>query len=140
MPEKEELAAWIVDYLKSKDAITKQITAIKQNQPTADVIIEGSLKNQFIIIQPELADFKKLDPLKDKHIVLVTKNTKANMEFLIKNWNEFIKYLHMSVYFINPNSSTDKRWTIFPATHNKIIEKNSLKKGIESLYATVEPC
>jgi hypothetical protein len=136
---KDILKDWIVEYVKSKDAMTRQITSIKTNAENVDVFVEGTIKTQFIIVQPELNDLGKLDSLKDKHIVLVTANTKENSEFLIEHWVELIKYPHLCVYFVNPNSSLDKRWIIFPATHDKITERRTLRKGIESLYATVEP-
>jgi hypothetical protein len=133
------LKEWIIEYLKSKDLMTRHITAIKQNEQDADVVIESALKNQLIIVQPQLGDLGRLQALKDKHIVLVTTNTKENMEFLLSNWAEIVQCQHLSVYFVNPNSSLDKRWVIFPATHDRITERNALRKGIESLFATVEP-
>ena len=136
---KAVLKDWIVEYVKSKDAMTRQITSMKTDAENVDVFVEGTIKTQFIIVQPELNDLGKLDSLKDKHIVLVTANTKDNAEFLIGHWAELVKYPHLCVYFVNPNSSMDKRWVIFPATHDKITERRTLRKGIESLYATVEP-
>jgi hypothetical protein len=136
---KDVLKDWIVEYVKNKDAMTRQITSIQKDAENVDVFVEGTLKSQFIIVQPELNDLGKLDSLKDKHIILVTANTKENAEFLISHWEELVKYPHLCVYFVNPNSSMDKRWVIFPATHDKITERRSLRKGIESLYATVEP-
>jgi hypothetical protein len=136
---KAVLVDWIVEYLKSRDAMQRQITAIKKNEQDVDVVVEGSLKNQYVIVQPELSDISKLGLLKDKHAVIVTANTKENVEFLITNWAELAKYPHLSIYFVNPNSSLDTRWVIFPATHDKITERKALRKGLESLYATVEP-
>ncbi len=135
---KEILKEWIVNYLKSRDAMTKQITAIKPDSENVDVFVEGSLKNQYVIVQPELNDISKLSLLKDKHVVLVTANTKQNMEFLITNWDALSKYAHLSIYFVNPNSSLDKRWIIYPATHDRITERRALRKGIESMFSTVE--
>ena len=136
---KEVLTGWIVEYVKSKDLMTKQITAIKPNEQDADVFVEGTLKSQYIIIQPELGDLNKLAALKDKHVVLVTANTRDNVEYLIAHWAELVQYPHLCVYFVNPHSSMDKRWVIFPATHDKITERSALRKGLESLFSTVEP-
>jgi len=136
---KEVLTSWIIEYVKSKDLMIKQITAIKPDTPEADVVVEGALKNQFILVQPSLGDLGRLDSLKDKHAIIVTTNTKENMEFVISHWAELVKYPHLAVYFVNPNSSLDTRWVIFPATHDKITERKTLRKGIESLFATVEP-
>lgn len=140
MPEaKEVLTSWIVEYVKSKDVMAKQITAIKPNEQDADVFVEGTLKSQYILIQPALNDLGKLAQFKDKHAVVVTANTRANVEYLIAHWAEFAQYPHLCVYFVNPHSAMDKRWIIFPATHDKITERSALRKGIESLFATVEP-
>jgi hypothetical protein len=139
MEAKAVLRDWIVEYVKSKDLLIKQITAIKQDEQNCDVVVEGTVKSQYIIVNPALGDLGSLDALKDKHVVLVTANTKENMEALIKNWDRLIQYPHLSVYFVNPNSSLDKRWVIFPATHARITERSALRKGLESLYATVEP-
>ncbi|MEM4247548.1 MAG: hypothetical protein QXR48_02890 [Candidatus Woesearchaeota archaeon] len=135
---KTVLIDWIVEYLKSKDANIKQITAIKKNEQNVDVVVEGSLKSQYIIVQPQFNDVSKLDSLKDKHAIIVTANTKENVEFLITNWDALAKYPHLSIYFVNPNSALDKRWIIFPATHDKITERRALRKGIESMFSTVE--
>ncbi len=137
--QKQLFVDWIVEFLKNKDAVVRQITNVRKNAEGVDVVIEGSLKNQFVVVQPVLSDIAKLDALKDKHAVLVTANTKVNVEFLISNWNVLAKFPHLCVYFVNPNSSTDKRWVIFPATHDRITERRALRKGIESMYATVEP-
>jgi len=139
MPDaKAVLKDWIIEYLKSKDLMTRQITAIRTDSQEADAVVEGTLKSQFVIVQPQL-DLSRLQSLKDKHAVLVTTNTKENMEFLISHWDEAVQFPHLSIYFVNPNSSLDKRWVIFPATHDRITERNALRKGIESLFATVEP-
>jgi 2-hydroxy-3-keto-5-methylthiopentenyl-1-phosphate phosphatase len=135
---KEVLKDWIVNYLKSRDAMTKQITSIKNDSESVDVFVEGTLKNQYVIIQPEFNDISQLSSLKDKHVVLVTANTKENVEFLITNWDALAKYQHLCIYFVNPNSSLDKRWIIYPSTHDRITERKALRKGLESMFSTVE--
>lgn len=135
---KQILTDWIVEYLKSKDANIKQIISIKKNEQGADVVVEGVLKSQYVIVQPEFNDLSNLELLKDKHVVIVTANTKENVEFLIANWDVLVKQPHLCIYFVNPNSATDKRWIIFPATHERITERKALRKGIESLFSTVE--
>jgi len=136
---KELLCDWIVGFLKSKDVNARQITAIRKNEQGVDIVVEGALKSQHIIVKPVLGELDILESLKDRHAVLVTTNSKENVEFLISNWDALAKYPHLCIYFVNPNSATDKRWVIFPATHNRIAERTALRKGIESMYATVEP-
>lgn len=132
------LRGWIIEHLKAKDVLTKQITMVKEHAEDADVVIEGMLKNQYVLIQPSLQDLSRLPCLKEKHVIIVTANAKENMEFLLNKWEEFVQYPHLAIYFANPNSPLDKRWVIFPATHDKITERKALRKGIESLFQTVE--
>ncbi len=140
MPEaKEALMEWIIEHVKSKDILTKQITAIKQQEQDADVVVEGVLKHQFIFIQPLLSDLSRLGQLKEKHVILVTANTKDNLEFVIAHWPELVEYPHLCLYFVNPKSALDTRWMLFPAAHDRITEREVLRKGLESLFATVEP-
>jgi hypothetical protein len=42
------------------------------------------------------------------------------------------------MYFVNPESATDKKWMIYPHTHHKISDPSSLKLGLESLFSTVQ--
>ncbi|MEM2915806.1 MAG: hypothetical protein QXT19_00385 [Candidatus Woesearchaeota archaeon] len=135
---KQIFTDWIVEYLKSKDANIKQIISIKKSEQGVDVVVEGALKSQYILVQPEFKDLSMLDSFKDKHAVIVTANTKKNVEFLITNWDVLTKYPHLSIYFVNPNSATDKRWIIYPATHDRITERRALRKGLESMFLTVE--
>ena len=44
----------------------------------------------------------------------------------------------LSIYFVNPNSSTEKKWIIYPFTHSKITEHSALKLGLMTLFESVE--
>ena len=47
-----------------------------------------------------------------------------------------IKYL--VVYFVNPFSKIEKKWIIYPSTHNRISDEASLKPGLRAMFDTVE--
>lgn len=134
MTKKEQLKNWIITYFKSKDAHTKHITQIKEDAGMADLLVEGQ-KPKAVFIQPEL---KEIPPSLGRHTVLVTLNTRENLQFVLKNWQELCKNQHLSIYFVNPQSKQEQKWVVFPATHDKITERKTLKKGLESLFATVE--
>lgn len=134
------LVQFILDYLKAKDVVAKQIIAVKHNEQGVDAVVEGVLNTRFVLAMPELTDeqLKRLTGFKDRHVVLVTANTQKNLDFLINKWDELVQFPHLSVHFVNPNSNTERRWTVFPATHDRITERSSLRKGLESLFSTVE--
>jgi hypothetical protein len=135
---RQVLKDWIIGYLKARDAVAKQIVSIAENADGADIVIDCILKKQFVIVQQILSDPCALAAFQDRHIVLVTANTRANLEFLISNWDSFVRFQHLSIYFVNPDSGLEKRWVIYPATHNCLFEKNALRKGLESIFSSVE--
>ena len=45
----------------------------------------------------------------------------------------------LNMIFVNPFSQTDTKWIIYPFTHNRIADHDSLDVGLRSLAASVEP-
>ncbi|MCX8146893.1 MAG: hypothetical protein N3D84_00285 [Candidatus Woesearchaeota archaeon] len=70
---------------------------------------------------------------------LVVYNTKENIDFLINNWELFSKFNNnFSIFFVNPFSKTEKRWAIYPMTHDIIAERKNLRQSINVLASNVE--
>ena len=40
--------------------------------------------------------------------------------------------------FANPFSKLEKKWVVFPSTHNKVSEENKIKEGLIALYENVD--
>jgi len=133
----ENLKQWTLEFIKHKDLIQKSITSIKEN----DVIhVKSKDKEQVYVVQPEIDGFQEAIDYSEKDIwvVMVCYNTKQNFYKLIKNWENLVKYRKLSVMFVNPESKIDKKWIIYPATHNSICDASSLKTGLESMFAMVD--
>ena len=75
----------------------------------------------------------------ERYFGLVMFNTAGNFDVLLQNWDKFVKFKKLCVYFVNPFSQLDKKWIIYPATHNNICEKNALEKGLRAMFEMVEP-
>jgi len=127
---------WAVSYAKHKDILTKNITNIKEEQDR--VIVELKDKEQVFLIRPTADDSVIQEINKDKNIGIVMLNSKENLDFLIKNWNKFIKFEKLTLFFINPFSELDTKWFISPYVHNRICDKDSLKLGLKTMFETVE--
>ena len=70
---------------------------------------------------------------------LVVYNTKENIDFLVKNWDALSKFSRdFSMFFVNPFSRTEKRWAIYPMSHELIVEKKDLKRSIDVISSNVE--
>lgn len=135
------LVDWTIDYLKNKDAFLKQIELIEKNKDGFDIYVKFKEKEQFFIVKPVIEDIDKLLSRFDenRNFGLVVFNTKNNFNLLIKDWGKFVKFKKLCIYFVNPFSQLDKRWVIFPYTHNNICEKGALEKGLRAMFEMVDP-
>lgn len=140
-PLKEFLVKWTVDYIKNKDLIAKNVESIEKVSDGFDVHVKYKDKEQFFIVKPIISDIDEIVSMveKDPHFSLVTFNTKENFDCIVKNWNSLVTLQYLSIYFVNPFSQLDKKWIIHPHTHHQICDKESLTRGLKSMFETVEP-
>ena len=75
---------------------------------------------------------------KEGHYGLVILNSKENLNVIIGNWKRLIEFKNLCVYFVNPFSQLDKKWLVFPCTHNRICDENSLETGLKAMFEMVE--
>ena len=128
---------WFEIYIRHKDMLTKKIETIDKHEDK--LIVTYKDKTQVFYIFPDLADFNEeiLKDVENPSIVMI--NSEGNLKHLMKIWNKLIKHPKLSIYSINPFSSGDTKWIIFPYTHHQISEESSLKTGLESMFNMVEP-
>ena len=135
-----QLTEWTEHYLKNKDLMTRNIQSILKNESGWTLSVIRKDNTQHLLVIPHLENMtvliSKLQP--DLQASLVVLNTRKNLDIVLQAWNELIKFPKLSLIFANPESTTDKRWIIFPHTHEKITERKTLKLGLESLFLTVE--
>lgn len=130
----KELKDWMVQHLKNRDVFFRKIKEIREKSDSL-VEVEYKDKSQVIHILPVL-DISKLK-LEDCPVTLVTLNKKSNLSLLIKNWDILAAKPSLNVYFVNPSIVGENKWIIVPYTHNKIIEKKTLKLGLEALFSGI---
>jgi hypothetical protein len=141
MPDKirKFISKWMIEYIKNKDLVKKSITNISIEK-NYNFIVEFNDKKQFFIIEPIIKDINKIirmiNPVEQISIVLL--NNLHNFDLIVKNWKSFIDFKLFSIYFVNPFSELEKKWIIFPHSHHKISDEKSLKKGLKSLFQSVE--
>jgi hypothetical protein len=124
--------------MKHKDIYQKKIVNIREEG--SSVIVEYKDHIHYFIILPLISDIASaiLD-YKDKNVSLITYNTRANLDKVIESWTLLSELQMLSIYFVNPNSNTDKKWIIYPFTHSQISEQAALKQGLQTLFESVEP-
>lgn len=135
------LVDWVINYLKNKDLYFKKIELVEMNKEGFDVYVKFKDKEQFFVVNPLIEDTDELLPKFDseRYFGLVVFNTMNNFDVLVKSWDKFVKFKHLCVYFVNPFSQLDKKWIIYPYTHNNICERGALEKGLKAMFEMVEP-
>jgi len=138
---KQFLTEWLVHYLKNKDLLLRRIVSIEQDKEGADVLATFKDKKQYFTVCPFIKNVQELITAldKEKHIAWVVFNTAGNLSIIMEQWKQIAEFRNLSIYFVNPFSATDKRWIIFPHTHERISEKESLEAGLKALFESVEP-
>jgi hypothetical protein len=93
------------------------------------------------MIIPQIENLQKIiDKMDEKQAYgLVMLNTTNNFQILVDNWDKLIKFISLTLYFVNPFSKLDKKWVINPHVHHKICDENSLKTGLKSMFEMVTP-
>jgi len=134
------LTDWIINYLKNRDIMFRKIEEVKKNKAGFDAYVKFKDREQFILVRPVIDVDELFNGVDEgKHLLIVVLNTISNFQMLLKNWDKFTRFKHLSVYFVNPFSKLDKKWVIHPYTHNNICEQNALEKGLKAMFEMVEP-
>jgi len=134
MAIQEFLKDWTLQYIKHMDAFDKSILEILEEPDR--IVVKHKKKTQTYIPMAELAQDKV--KVSDVPLTIVTLNTKANFERLIKDWKMLARQPGLKLIFINPDSSLERKWAICPHTHSRISDDESLRLGLMSLFQTVE--
>lgn len=139
---KEFLVEWIISHLKNRDIMTRSIEDVKKGKDGFDVYVKFKDKEQFIFAEPIIDDMDAIISKmqnKEWYYSIVTFNSHKNFKELLNSWDKLVDFKFLNIFFINPFSNADKRWIIYPYTHNKICDKDSLAKGLKSMFDMVDP-
>ena len=134
------LVKWTIDFIKNKDIIARKIENIENGKDGFDLYVKYRDREQYFIIVPVISS---LDSILQRingnfYFSIVTLNSKENFQNILNGWNKLVQFKFLNIIFVNPFSEIDKKWIIFPYTHN-MISDGSLKNGLKSLFEMVEP-
>lgn len=137
---RDYLAEWITRFVRNKDLIVRKIEEISKKEELIIAKLKEGKEHAYLVepfldnIDSALGKLKKYE-----HSSLIVYNTNGNFEIVLKNWEKLAKFSrHFSIHFVNPFSKTEKRWAIYPMTHDLVTEKAGLKQGLTALFMTVE--
>ena len=135
------LLEWAITFVKNKDIVSKKIEKIENGKDGFDFYVKYKDKEQYFIIAPNISNIDSIiQKLNNNfHFSVITMNSKENLGIVIKNWKRLVDFKFLNIIFVNPFSESDKKWIIFPYTHNKICEASFLEAGLKSMFEMVEP-
>jgi len=135
------LVEWTINYVNNRDIISRKIEHIEKNKEGYDILVKFKDKEQFFIVKPFINDINEITEklANEKNISLIMFNSLKNFGIISNNWKKFTELKNFSIYFVNPFSQLDKKWIIYPYTHERISDSNSLEKGLKSMFEMVEP-
>lgn len=129
------LLEWAENYFRSRDAFHKKIISIENKDNY--LLITSKDKKEKIFAISDLDSFKELGIRENTSIITI--NNRKNVEFLYDNWDKLTDFSSLRIYFINPISTTEKKWVINPHIHSKVCDKDTLKAGLMAMFETVDP-
>ncbi len=129
----ETLLEWAYHYLDHRAKVYRRIKSIEKQKDK--IVMKLKSGEEAIGIPAVRLDIK----IPDKPTTLFVPNTKNNLKKLLEKWDEFAENRDLKLVFVNPDSTQEMNWVIKPYIHSKITEKKNLKKGLTSMFETVDP-
>lgn len=135
------LVEWTISFVKNKDIMSKKIEHIENGKDGFDLHVKYRDREHYFMIAPIIddIDFMLRKVSGNAHFSIVTLNSKENFETILKNWGKLTGFKFLSIILVNPFSGLDKKWTVFPYTHQRICDESSLETGLRSMFEMVEP-
>ncbi len=127
-----KLAEWAEAYLRHRDVFERRLLGIAQEEVAGGTKLVLKRKDgvQTCLVLEELSG--PPEELSTAEIV-ITKNRRANVEYLLKHWRVLAA---RKVKFVFANTARNEQWAIVPQHHERIVEK-SPAKGVWALFQSV---
>ena len=135
------LVEWTINFVKNKDIVSKKIERIESGKEGFDLHIKYKDREQYFIIAPNISGIDSIIQRlnNNSYFSIVKLNSRENFNVILKNWNKMVNFKFLNIIFVNPFSGLDKKWIVFPYTHQKICDEASLETGLMSMFEMVEP-
>ncbi|MCX6706528.1 MAG: hypothetical protein NT001_00075 [Candidatus Woesearchaeota archaeon] len=134
----------MIRFIKNKDLILRRIIDV-EHKKGEDIIIANLVDGgrHAYIVEPFIDEkdiSKTIEKLKPYEMCsLVVYNTKANFDAIVRHWDKIAGFKkNFSVNFINPFSKSEKRWVVYPMTHELVVEKSKIGSSLKILFSNVD--
>lgn len=133
----EFLKDWAKKYFKNRDLNERKVAEIVDQEDGMKIKYKDSSSADIFCNISLEALRKDLAKHTEKSFGVVL-NSSENIDYLQAQWGYFEGVAGLCIFFINPFSSKDTKWSMFPHTHSMISEKSAISKGIKVIASSVD--
>ncbi len=125
-----DLITWAEHYLKARDSFERQLVSLERAEPGLVVTYK---KRELKVVGEEKLTIAAASVR--GNVLLVTTQTEANFDVLVKEFSKFTAKDDLTIIFANP--TTNEKWIIKPSVHAAVADKTNLKAGLTTMFQTV---
>jgi len=130
----DELLEWAERYVRHRDLFEKRIATIEREGGKL-LINNKDNSTTTCLVSNTLDDGLLVAAEKEKKALVVTRNLKANLDFLVKHWHRFAKLAGLKLVFANVKHH--EKWMLVPASHHAVADPESLAAGLQAMFEAV---
>ncbi len=127
------LAGWAEAYVKHRDLFERKIASIEKAD--GGFLVKNKDGSALQCVVADALDEAVLRRLAKDRLLVVTRNRKANLDFLVGHWTEFSKHAALKIVFANLQHN--EKWVLVPSSHAAVADPESLALGLEALFQAV---
>ncbi len=138
MDTHEELKVWLRAYINAKSQTGLDVLDTQYDSGGFDVYVKLKDKEQFFLIKSnfDIKSIEKAIPF-DKPTYLVVPNRHEVLGEVLSHWDTLVGYPKLCILFVNPRAPYERKWQLYPATHDRLIGRKNLKSALLSLFSQV---
>jgi hypothetical protein len=133
--QKKDMLEWAEHFVKHKDLVLRKIDSVSKSNGILIIKNKDKTTEQLIALE----SLSEIPAKLSSKTTIVIPNSKANFKKLIDNWSNLAQQAGLTIIFLNLKSFKEKKWIIRPFVHHRICDEQNLKKGLKSIYETVDP-
>lgn len=126
------LHEWAEQYVRHRDLFERQIAKLEAYEHGFRIHQKDGSTRECIV--KDLLDDSLL-PLLSDHLLIVDRNRKENLEWVLRHWKRLAALPSLRIVFANV--AKNEKWVLMPHSHDRVTDAESLRKGLEALFGSV---
>ena len=130
-----DLNEWAEHYVKHRDLFEHKIERVEKKGDNRLIITQKDGSSYPCLVIAELDEGLLPNLTTQEKALLITKNLKENVHFVVKHWKELSAHQGLKIVFAH--AAKNEKWVLTPHGHAKVAESASLKLGLLTMHRAV---